>query len=317
MSTIVLKRHASSKCPVLSLPGLMFLCIVMCFTSCKGFLNQNGASDQIKKAIDYENSPYYTIYVDYSISYGSLKYPSGGEIPAKVTDTFEVKFKTSDDYEFLYWEIINGTTKQKLKTDEYFEIASLYDPETEFTLLKAPETGMKLCLSPVVTARPKVISVSPKFKAEGDDRDTPIIVMFDQSLSPESIYYTQEEHDSLIQQFGEAHITFLPQYHSQFVQNKIYGYLIDNDSATTVFKNIEIVKNNTQRNNLLQYYAAPVFNEDKTQLTINVKMTGTKPDLPSGTSILVTIGKDFYSTSEVLNKRLILCESKKWPYFVK
>ena len=99
---------------------------------------------------------------------------------------------------------------------------------------------MRLCLSPVVTARPKVISNTPKMKNEGVSRALPIEVMFDQSMAVESIYYTQEEYDSLKQMYGAEHIGFLPQDGNQFVQNKYYGYLIDNEPDTIVFKNIHI-----------------------------------------------------------------------------
>ena len=308
------KSSLTRRCYLPILGGAL-LCIVFLLSSCNGFLEQNDTKEQIKRKIQYENSSFYTIYVDYSISYGTLKSPSGGEISKKVTDTFDIKFNPADEYEFLYWEILDKTTKQKLSNGEYLSLASIYESETQCTFLKVPEQNMKLCLSPVVTARPKVISNTPKMKNEGVSRALPIEVMFDQSMAVESIYYTQEEYDSFIQTYGAEHISFLPKGGNQFEQNKYYGYIIDNEPDTIVFKNIQITKNNTQHNNLLQYYEAPVFNEDKTQLTIAVKKTGNTPDLPAGTSILVVIDKGFYSISEELNKKLNLCESKKWPYF--
>ena len=299
------------------------------FSSCKGFMNASESSKEINDYIAYANAPFYPINVDYNGGSGVVKSPAGGEVQKKVTDSFTVNFEPSGDYEFLYWKIIDSATKKEFKNGEYLSIESVSDSETTCTLVTAPQEGIKLCLTPVLAERPQIISNTPEMKNEGVYRDSRILLMFDQPMEAGSIYYTQEEYDSLIADKGLSHANFLPKEGTGFEANKYYGYMIGNDEETIVYKNISIVQNNVDKGNLLKYFDPPQF-EDKarTRLSIAVKKEAKEevvngqtkivyiPLLPAGTSLLVTIDKNFYCSAGPYNKPVTLRESKKWPYFV-
>ena len=301
-----LSRKASrTRLWYLPILGGALLCIVFLFSACDGFMDDGGTREQIKNKLEYSDAPSYKIKVEYSGKTGIVNAPTGGETFQKVTDTFPLKFKTTDDYDFLYWTITDG--EQELTNGQYLQLASLYNQETECTFIKAPEPGMQLCLTPVVIERPSIGSTYPEKNPKGVPPDTSIVVNFDKSMSLDSIYYTQDEIDELNQKEG---LTFLSV--NIGTDNRKYGYKIGNNNATIVFKNIKIEEMNSTNPNLLQYFNAPAFNEARNELTIAVKTA-----LPDGTSVRVTIDKKFSTKYEPLNKSITLSKSEIWPYFAK
>lgn len=209
----------------------------------------------------------------------------------------------------MYWTITDGN--QELTDGEYLKLASITNLETDCTFVKAPEPGMKLCLTPVVIERPSVGSTYPEKKPKGVPPNTSIVVNFDKAMSLDSIYYTQDEIDELNQKEG---LTFLS-VNIGTAQNpdyRKYGYKIGYNNASIVFKNIKIEEMNSTNPNLLQYFNAPVFNSARNELTITVKTA-----LPDGTSVRVTIDKKFSTKYEPLDKYITLIKSEIWPYFAK
>ena len=275
--------------------------MVFLLSACEGFMDGGSVRQRIIQKREYAEAPSYKINIKYSGNIGVVKAPLGGETFQKVTDTFPIKFKARDDYEFLYWTITDGN--QELTDGKYLKLASITNLETDCTFVKAPEPGMKLCLTPVVIERPSVGSTYPEKKSKGVPPNTSIVVNFDKAMSLDSIYYTQDEIDELNQKEG---LTFLS------VNNRKYGYKIGNNNASIVFKNIKIEEMNSTNPNLLQYFNAPEFNAARNELTITVKTA-----LPDGTSVRVTIDKKFSTKYEPLDKNITLIKSEIWPYFAK
>jgi len=194
-----------------------------------------------------------------------------------------------------------------LQNGEYLLLESLTSSETQCTFVKKPETNMKLCLTPVLTERPQILSYAPVLTSSMSLKDSSIQVMFDHNMDEASIYYTQEELTKLMSTLG---ITDPNDAALKTItidgQKKYYGYVQDDQ---TFFKNISIT-NNTTGENLNYCFTAPVFETPKL-LSIKPDESQLPPDYQQ---ILVNLGKDFFYTQE--QKRITMSGSKKWIYQV-
>ena len=292
--------------------GVLFLCILM-LTSCQNFLNGDEVRELVESAIKYANADTYTITVDYEGRNGIVKYPAGGETAKKETDTFALRFDTFADYEFLYWKIIDKQNNKELKDGEYLALESMTESETTCTLVKAPEAGMKLCLVPVLAARPKILSYSPILTEDLTLKDTPIQVIFDQDMDEESIYYTDKELEQIM---AELNITDKEDSNLLRVtmrgEEHYNGYIKDGQKY---FKSMSIT-NNLTGENLNNCFVGPVF-ETKRIVVMYADMS----NLPENyEQVLITMDKNFFYKEEIKGsnekKPVTLSESKKWIYQV-
>ena len=287
-------------------------CIVILFAACKNFLNAKETKSQIDAAIAYANSSEYTIYIKYSGKNGVVKSPAGSEISKKVTDTFTLSFDPIGDYEFVSWKITNDTTNEELPNGEYLKIEDILNSETKCTFVKAPESDMKLCLSPVVTERPQILSYAPMLSTEMSFKDSAIQVVFDYPMDPDSIYYTQAEFDELMAQLNltdknDPALLRTTITKDEAEQTKYYGYIKD---GITYYKNITITASETGES-LTGFFEAPTFVVEN-KLVINVKDFNSLPDYGE---IQVELDKDFFYTLN--GKPITMAGNKKWIYQIK
>lgn len=274
---------------------------------CDNFLEGADVKAQIEDAIAYNNAQSYTIKIDYPESSGVIRSPAGGVVSKKVTDSFNIRFDPSSDYEFICWKIIDNVSKKEFKNGEYLTLEHLDLTETDCHFTKAPAQGMELCLMPVVAERPQIIFNSPvSLNALKDCR---IQVLFDSDMDPDSIYYTEAEIDTLTKT-GILDEDFLPPL-SETSKNH-YGYKKDGEFF---FKNISI-KNGKTGESLNHCFDAPVF-ENSRSLVISVK---NKDILEDFTQVLVTIEKGFFYTEKYASiengKAVEMAGSKRWMYQV-
>lgn len=287
--------------------GGAFFCIAILFSSCDNFLKGSQTQKQLEQTIKYANADEYPIYVTYSGSSGVVKTPAGGQVNKKVTDVFTVSFEPFVDYEFICWKIIDETANKELQNGEYLLLESLTSSETQCTFVKKPEANMKLCLTPVLTERPQILSYAPVLTSSMSLRDSSIQVMFDHNMDEASIYYTQEELTKLMSTLcitdpNDAALKTI----TIDGQKKYYGYVQDGE---IYFKNISI-ENNSTGENLTGCYTAPVF-ETPRLLSIKPNENQLPPDFQQ---ILVSLGKNFFYTQE--QKQITMSGSKKWIYQV-
>ena len=171
---------------------------------------------------------------------------------------------------------------------------------------------MKLCLSPVVTERPQILSYAPMLSTKMAFKDSSIQVIFDYPMDSDSIYYTQEEFDAIMAELNLTDKnnpallkTTITQ--DQTEQTKYYGY---KKEGITYFKNISITAAETGQN-LTGFFKAPVF-ETQTKLVIKVADYESLPDFGE---IKVEIGKDFFYTLN--GKKITMSGNKRWLYQIK
>ena len=288
--------------------GEVFIFLFL-FSSCENFFSGAKLRAEIESTVAYANAPSYTISVEQPKSRGIIKSPTGGAVSKKVGDVFIVNFEPIIDWEFIRWKIVDSTTKNEIPNGEYLLLSSVDDSETECTFVKAPSDGMKLCLEPVLSERPQIISYTPLYISEGTHKDTTIQVIFDYDMDAESIYYTEGEKDELLAS-GIAENDFLKT--DVGGKTRFYGYKKDGEHF---FKNISITDNETgvNRNNC---FSAPVF-ENPRRLSITVRRDTDSEDyieIPDWSQILVSLENGFFHMVD--GKLVTMTSGKKWIYQV-
>lgn len=104
---------------------IISLCLLL-LSSCDNFLEGADVKAQIEDAIAYNNATSYKIKIDYPESSGVIRSPAGGVVSKKVTDSFNIRFDPSSDYEFICWKIIDNVSKKEFKNGEYLTLEHLY-----------------------------------------------------------------------------------------------------------------------------------------------------------------------------------------------
>ena len=258
--------------------GGAFLCIVF-FSSCKNFLKASSIREEIEEYIAYANSDSYKIIFKAEKNSGIITKPAGGEISAKVTDTFIIAFNAESDHEFIRWEIFDAATNTVIPNNDYLKIEDLNAADTTCKFLKAPDKAeMKLAVRAIVTDRPQIIRRRPADTPEGVLQNSAIEIIFDHDMDKSSIYYSTEEKNELKNELGLADTDFLAD------DTNIYGY---KKEGKKYYKNISIT-NNKNNENLLSYFGEPFFADSRT-LIIRPLNPPPEPE----TDILCTFNKDF------------------------
>ena len=172
---------------------------------------------------------------------------------------------------------------------------------------------MKLCLVPVLAARPKILSYSPILTEDLTLKDTPIQVIFDQDMDEESIYYTDKELEQIM---AELNITDKEDSNLLRVtmrgEEHYNGYIKDGQNY---FKSMAIT-NNLTGENFNNCFVGPVFETKRI-----VAMYADMSNLPENyEQILITMDKNFFYKEDIKGsnekKPVTLSESKKWIYQV-
>ena len=290
-----------------TIKGFSFLFLIffvtLGVTACKNFVNAEEVREQIEKNIAYNNASSYKIHLESSISgVGSFKSPSTGVTEKKVTDVFTVSYDPIPEYAFIEWKVTDKITGNP--ADGYLAFEDVGAESTTCTFVKAPESGIELCLCAVVTTRPKELDHSPRWDSNGVNKDSRIQVRFSKPMDESSIYYDDNEISNIIDEKKITINDFLPEE----VYPK-YGYKKD---GKQYWKNITIVDNASPENSLLDHFKNPAFEDPKT-FVIQAKTT-----LTEGTELLVTLDKDFAckETGESTEKLVTFKESLEWFYLV-
>ena len=282
---------------------------ILFLSSCENLFNGAELKSKIENSVAYANSPSYTISVEQPKNRGIIKSPAGGTISKKVGDIFSINFEPLIDWEFVRWKIIDSATKTEIPNGEYLELTSIDESETECTLVNAPPESIKLCLSPVLSERPQIISYTPLYISGGTNKDTTIQVIFDYDMDAESIYYTTAERIEILKSGIPAGDFLSTNFEGD---KKFYGY---KKNGNYFFKNISISDNETgsNRNNC---FSAPVF-ENPRRLSIPVRRDEESDDyteIPDWSQLLVCLENSFFHKVE--EKPVTMTSGKKWIYQV-
>ncbi|MBR1536021.1 MAG: hypothetical protein IJ630_03690, partial [Treponema sp.] len=230
----------------------------------------------------------------------------GTKVQSFINRSYSVSFSPDDDYEFIRWELYDIKTGSSITNGTYVKLEDPAQPSTNYSVIQVPDTGIELALRPVVVERPQIISNTPQ--NSGILKDSSIQVLFDHNMDEGSIYYSDDELESLIAKVGEENLLS-----SDKRDGKYYGYIKD---GLTYYKNI-VLTNNKTGVNLNDKYEEPFFENDRT-LTIPASKKEGKV-LDHYTQILVTIEKGFFykePIDNITNREVTMPGIKKWAYQV-
>ena len=91
--------------------SLLFVCLLIQFTSCDNFLKGSDIKNQLDKTIDYENATECTLIVKSDPIYGAFL--SDGEKKCRVGYSIDLQYTvTTIDYNFLGFEAVSSVDNQ-------------------------------------------------------------------------------------------------------------------------------------------------------------------------------------------------------------
>lgn len=148
---------------------------ILLISSCKNFFNGESFLEELEKSIEQANINEVEIYLEADMNYGVIS--PNGKIAIKPNNIFSVIFKEADNYQFLYWNVIDRNTNENVPNA--VEIIKTEGNETDFKLL-TNRTG--LAIIPICAERLS-FSCYPELSEKGAERDSSIILTFNKILS--------------------------------------------------------------------------------------------------------------------------------------
>lgn len=268
---------------------LIFICAT--FFSCENFMNGSALKQLIDEAVEYANS------TPFNIRFSGIggKISPSGEQSVKVSDEISLIFTEDTDKCFKKWEVL---LDNEVLTDEDAALLVSFDelnsPETKIKILKK-EANIKI--QALVEKRPKVLNYSPGYKAEGVFRDSLLRIIFSQSMSESSIYWTKDELDDLGITEDKYELLLAKDKTDENGSQYYYGYSEKGNPENVIFKAILIVNRDNPDENLLRYYDCPFYADSRcTVLNIPTKKDKAPPQL---TDIEFEIQKSFANSNGV------------------
>ena len=294
---------------------VIFACIALLASislcSCDNFLKGSKVREDLEKAIAYENSDIYAIYVDAQKDTGIITKPAGGEADVRPTDTFNLSFNCDTSYQFIKWQVYDSATGENIDNDTYLKIEEPQQIDTTCSFLKIPDDpNIELAIYAVVAKRPQIFLSKPTYQETGSPAYTDIQVFFDQfNMDPDSIYYTQEEMQELKDTLKLQDEDFL-QGDETLCGGRYYGY---KKKGNKYFKNIQIVNYDDPSQNMAKYFCDPYWEKEPNTVGGSTLVIQTANPLPpNGVTLYVSLGDSFCYFKDDIQVKLL--ETKAWPY---
>lgn len=252
-----------------------------------------------------------------------------GDVIYKLGESNHIEYKTDAAYAFIRWQLINSNTGIEIPRDEkandgsyiYVQSSNLNSEKMDFIVKDLPKESdnVKFEFTPVVVERPQIISNTP-INGTAVLKDTTVQVIFDYSMSEDSIYYTENEIgllktklqlDDNYKRLNQAD-EVIAELLKDNTTGRYYGY--KNDSEI-VYKNISIVSCDSNNSNIIDCFDPPYFDTARKTLSLKVHRNAAKEvAIPNYTQILVAINENMFYEHE--GKNVTLNGSKKWIYQV-
>lgn len=226
------------------------------------------------------------VFVNFKADYGTVT-PSAGKTYYE-GDVINLKYKENGSYIFTTWKVLG---------DDNEEILFIEDKESLETTCEIKAGGETVTIEALAAERPTVMAITPSALAQVD-RNSSIKVLFSQSMSESSIYWTKQELEA--EGKTENLYELIPAEGKKDSAGNQYYYAYkekgDNDGNTIKFKNIEIMVR-SNKTNLLKYYSMPFFESQNDTLTIS--SMGGQNSVPEDLIVDIIIGSGFKSSNGV------------------
>lgn len=238
-----------------------------------------------------------------------------------VGDTFSISYREVGDFSFTGWESktslgLAADSAQTVKTgtenidgqdvdvyatiEPYISFVNKSDYETQCTVLQGNES---ITIIATCGERPSITGFSPE-ALSGVNRDSKITVLFSQSMSESSIYWTEAELNSLGVSASAYDLLKAEGKADSSGKQYYYAYQEKGNPETLKYKNIEIYERST-RKNLLKHYKEP-FYESNENMALIIPSAGMANSVPAYTTVEVKISSTFASSELVaVNQKMV------------
>lgn len=218
---------------------------------------------------------------------------------ACVDETFTIDCREESNYYFVGWQVFNSEGEEITDYSDFLEIKEPQNQNTQVTVKKA---GGAISLIPHLVERPRIVSSTPVYDANGVSRGSKIVLMFNKVIDESSIYYSEAEIADLVDKKYSLLID-IPR------GGKCYGYV---DNGNIVYKNIKICNYQDNSINYLKYFGAPYFDPNYPKIL----RISTNPDNlpPTAIDVLVSLSKEFFYIEEVSNLKVPLNSDFSFNY---
>lgn len=164
---------------------LLTTLIILCgITSCNNFMNGSDLIQEIDEILADANAPEVEVLISSDGRYGTTA--PNGKYLYKVNKKYPLMLqKSSDEYSFINWEVVNRETGEVLPDAVTFD-----DPSQLETNFKINYETTNLWIRPKCIQYPRIVDFSPKNKASGVICYTPIEIFFNMDISSEEVVET-------------------------------------------------------------------------------------------------------------------------------
>lgn len=219
-------------------------------------------------------------------------------------DTFMLDCREDVDYYFFSWMVLDSSGNEISDYSDILEFDNVKNQNTDVKVVgMLDDSKDEITLSPKLVKCPKVVSASPLYEPNGVFRNSKIVIMFDEEMSTDSIYFTDAE----LEYYRSKNYTLLE--HKSYL-GKYYGYIDENQEIH--YKNIKITQYTNKNENLLKYFGAPAFDINNRQIiriSVNKDLTP-----PSALNIMVTLDKSFGFYNEETDSLIPLNSDYSFTY---
>ena len=220
---------------IIVLFSLLALTSGILFSSCDNFMNSGNISREIKESIAYNNAAACTIVLKAEQEMG--EFLSGSQMTIREGYDSQIQFSLNQDsYIFVEFKAVCNADSSISRAD-YIEIGEVQNDKkgvykATVKLLKKTDD---IVIRPVCIALPKITEITPKSESGACDQDTPIKIVFNKPVNPESF-------------FKES--------------------VLPENRTIKDFKDISIY---SEEEDLLDYFDTPYFSSDNKTLYIQIK----------------------------------------------
>ena len=220
---------------IIVLFSLLALTSGILFSSCDNFMNSGNISREIKESIAYNNAAACTIVLKAEQEMG--EFLSGSQMTIREGYDSQIQFSLNQEsYLFVEFKAVCNADSSISRAD-YIEIGEVQNDKKGVykATVKLLKKADDIVIRPVCIALPKINEITPKSESGACDQDTPIKIVFNKPVNPESF-------------FKES--------------------VLPENRTIKDFKDISIY---SEEEDLLDYFDTPYFSSDNKTLYIQIK----------------------------------------------
>jgi len=220
--------------------ALILLSASTCFWSCSNFLDGNQLFQELNSEIEYQNAKETELLIQAEVNQGKTN-PNGSQ-KKKMGYEFEIKFNSSENYQFHQWIVVDSETGKPIDSAVTFE-----DKSSSSTKAVVHKETANMWIKPECFLIPKVTGIIPEYKATGKEQDSSIIITFNNPVKKEdfdgtfaNIEITMDDQDLLMGEDCYFELSELSADGKQVTIKTIKSKRLLPEDSLFAYKNIDV-----------------------------------------------------------------------------